>query len=122
MAACPYCGQMVAVETDCTLSVDEGIRRAGECCDCTEALIQRHIRDVVANVRSLCAGGEEAPNGFRRAVSPEVVELLEEAAAQMVRGRIAKVTLIVGSGDEITLKDSAKGIRVRRSRRQRLEL
>ena len=123
--ACPYCGQLVALEREAE-SEEEATRLAAETCSCVGARRGQETvqRIETAHERIHQLFGEEATEyGFKPISAVEPIDLLKDIAVLVARGVISSAAMSISGQCRAKIGLTSKGeIRVERSEARSLQL
>lgn len=121
MVTCPFCGQLVADETETELDDGERILWAKRCCRCDGAKKWRMAQEAYEKIdRIVGEGAVEA--GFDFAESLEAVQALKCAADDLIAGRYRKVQITTPGGDDVRLTAEPNGVKVKRVSKKQLAI
>ena len=121
MAACKFCGQLVAVTSKEPL--DELVQQelATQNCGCDAAEEKRIADDAIDRIHQI--GGEESlERGFDYALAPEEMEVLHKAAEWCAARRLRSIQIMEPYGDVIKLVAEPKKVKVSRTHKKQCSL
>ena len=123
--ACPYCGQLVALEVEAETE-EEATRLAAETCSCVGARRERETvqRIETAHDRINQLFGENATEyGFKPLSATEPIELMKDIAVLVARGVITSSVMGISGQCRAKISLTSKGeIKVERSEARSLQL
>ena len=121
MAACPHCGQMIAVVGDGMMAPEEQREAAGRKCMCDGAKRARMIRESLDRIEQVC-GETSTNNGFEHALPDSTMTELHRLVEAIVDGRVRKAVLQIAGGNSVQLSDGIGAVKVKRTCKRQLEM
>ena len=119
--ACPYCGQMIAVDISEGMTEQERSDLAGKKCSCPEAARERCISEAMDKLMQL-GGPDSRENGFDEPLTSDVMDACRKAAEWIVDGTCREVQLRCARGDLMRLSGAGTRVKIRRKCQKQMEL
>lgn len=121
MSACPYCGQLVAIESSTEMDADELACEAGKRCVCDGAARARKIADCNERIDMAC-GLDSVENGFDYPLSAETILTLKMLAERIVDGTLCNAQVKDASGDDVRMKKGILAVTIERTQKKQIKL
>lgn len=119
--ACPYCGQMMFVNTyKAEITPEELSELAAEKCDCDEAVVVQGMKATEDAIVGVLAEG--ASDWFGQEIPQQVIDVVRNICMEILRRRINTVTLTVPGGDVLKLVRNGNAVKIRRTCKKQLEM
>ncbi len=120
---CRFCGQIIAIETEESLTSPQLAEEATMRCTCEQAVEyqkEKQRKEKALKNVSVLFGQDAAPE---KRVGEEIVSILSAAVEEIYTGGLAKVTLSLRGGVKASVSQNAKGeINVERTETKKQKL